>query len=198
MHRSPRPSAEAYERHLVRHAGAGAPDWVVSPGLGQVEAVRDRQAGMIPGEREGHGDLAVVLLAELATVLPRDADRMGALLRHAGVVDHPTFDGPMLRQDRQHASAHGCQHGVIAPARLGYEVVQRLMSRLHPAGRHPGGYGLDALALARQQQAGAVGPERRHPVSVPQGASQCLDIESKPCFAAVGVCQRAHNPLPRT
>lgn len=47
----------------VRDAGGSLPGRV-GPGLGQIEAMGDRQAGVIGRLREGDGDLAVVLLAE--------------------------------------------------------------------------------------------------------------------------------------
>ena len=56
---------------------------------------------MVIGERQRYGDLAIVLLAELATVLASDADRMLALFRKAGVVDDPRFDRPVALDRRQ-------------------------------------------------------------------------------------------------
>ncbi len=47
------------------------------------------------GDRQRHRDLAIVLLAELAAILPRHADRMPALLGKAGVVDDPGLDRPV-------------------------------------------------------------------------------------------------------
>jgi hypothetical protein len=40
---------------------------------------------MVVGDRQADGDLAVLLLAELAAILPRDADGVLALLGKAGV-----------------------------------------------------------------------------------------------------------------
>lgn len=51
---------------------------------------------MLVGDREADGDLAVVLLVELAAVLPCDADGMPALLGEASVVDDPGLDRPVL------------------------------------------------------------------------------------------------------
>ena len=58
----------------------------------QIQAIGDRQAGVIVGDRQADRNLAVVLLAELTAVLPRHADRVVALLRNAGVVDDPGAD----------------------------------------------------------------------------------------------------------
>src|SRR3954453_6483673 len=46
--------------------------------------------------------------------------------------------------------------------------MQGLVGRLHPGRRDPGSHRLDALALARQQQPGAVGPPRRGPARMAQ------------------------------
>ncbi|CCM80328.1 hypothetical protein BN77_p260015 [Rhizobium mesoamericanum STM3625] len=51
------------------------------------------------------GDLAVVLLAELAAILPRDPDRMLALPGKASVIDNPRFNRPMPLDQRQHQIA---------------------------------------------------------------------------------------------
>src|SRR3954454_13456126 len=50
---------------IARRAGSAA------QGLGQVEPVGDRQRGGLGRDREGHRDLAVVPLPELAAVLAR-------------------------------------------------------------------------------------------------------------------------------
>jgi hypothetical protein len=69
------------ECHLFRNTGVRSPCSLVCPGLRQIEAVRDRQAGMIARERQRDGNLAIVLFAELAAILPGDTDRVNALLR---------------------------------------------------------------------------------------------------------------------
>ena len=122
----------------------------------QIQTIGDRQAGVIVGDRQADRDLAVVLLAELATVLPRHADRMRALLGNAGVVDDQRADRAVPLDDRQHAGAHRGEHRVIRPVGLGYEVMQRLMRRLHPPRLHPRRHRLDALAIAGQQQSRTV------------------------------------------
>ena len=59
------------------------------------------------------------------------------------------------------------------------------MGSLDPSGLNPGGYRLDALALARQQQAGAVAPGRRNAVGMAESRAQRLDIALKPRFTVV-------------
>ena len=57
---------------------SGGPDR--RPVFRQVEAIGDREARAGVRERQGHCDLAVVLVAELSRVLPSDAHRVLALL----------------------------------------------------------------------------------------------------------------------
>jgi len=42
---------------------------------------------VIVRSRQADRDLAVILLAKLPAILPRDANRVAAFLRHAGIVD---------------------------------------------------------------------------------------------------------------
>ena len=60
--------------------------------------------------------------------------------------------------------------------------MQRLMRRLHATGRNPRRHRLDALALPRQQQPGAIGLQRRLPIGVTERRRQGLDISRKPRF----------------
>ena len=54
------------------------------------------------GDRQGHGDLAIVLLAKLAAILPRNPDRMSPLLGEARVIDDPSFNRPVALYGRQY------------------------------------------------------------------------------------------------
>jgi hypothetical protein len=74
------------------------------------------------GQRERHGHLAVVRLAALAAILARDADRVGALLGIAGVVDDPGLDRSHALDARQDDIARLGEHGLIGPGRVGEEV----------------------------------------------------------------------------
>ena len=65
---------------VLGHAGLAPPHRIVSPVLGKIEPVGDRQAGRMMGDRQRNGHLAIVLLAELPAILPRHSDRMGSLL----------------------------------------------------------------------------------------------------------------------
>src|SRR5882757_7524727 len=71
------------------------------PFLRQVQPIGHRQARMLIGKRQRYGDLAVVLLAKLTAILPRNTDRMPALLWQASIVDNPRFDRAVTLDLRQ-------------------------------------------------------------------------------------------------
>ena len=73
--------------------------------------------------------LTVVLLAQLATILPCDADRMAAFFREPGVVEDPGLDGAVRRNAGQCDLAYFGQHGLIGPRRLAQKMQQRLVFR---------------------------------------------------------------------
>jgi hypothetical protein len=64
---------------------------------------------MVVGHRQAHRHLTVVLLAELAAVLPRHPNRVLALLRETGVVDDPVPHRPVPLKRRQDLVPHGTQ-----------------------------------------------------------------------------------------
>jgi len=172
------------EDDTLRHARLPAPRRIGGPVLGQIKAVGDRQAGRVVGHRQGYGDLAIILLAQLAGVLAGNPDRVPALLGKARVVDDPGLDRPAALERRQGQPAHLREHRLVRPGGLTHEVQKRLVlggnARWSGDGRHR----LHALALGRHEQPGAVVAERRGPISVADDAHQRLDERGKPCFAA--------------
>ena len=82
----------------------------------------------------------------------------------------------MLLDGGQHAGADHGEHRRVGPIGLGDEVVQRFMGGLDPSGLDPSRHRLDALALAGQQQARAVAPNRGEAVSMAEGCAKRLDI----------------------
>ena len=81
--------------------------------------------------------------------------------------------------DRQHTGSHGRQYRIVRPVGLCHEVMQRLMRRPHAPWLHASRHRFDTLTIAGQQQAGAIGLERRRAIGMPQHRRQCLDIGSK-------------------
>jgi hypothetical protein len=59
------------------------------------------------------------------------------------------------------------------------------MRRLDPAGLDPGCHRLDALAVAWQQQAGAVAPSWGDAVGMAERRTKRIDIGCKPRFTVV-------------
>jgi hypothetical protein len=137
------------------------------------------------GNRQRDRDLTIVLLAELAAVLARHADRMPALLGKPRIVDDPRRDRSVPLNRRQHQVTHFPQHPLIRPRRVADKVQQRLMLRRHPSRRRHRRHRLDALPLPRQQKPKAVIPQRRRPVGVTERPHQTLDIRPETRFTFV-------------
>jgi hypothetical protein len=124
-----------------------------APVLGQEQPPADAHRHLAPGERQRDQRLAVGPLAELAAVLALHAHRAPALLHQSRVVhdqrrvrpaDEPVGGPDQLVLERGRG-----------PGRGRHEVVQLLEVAGGDARRHR----LDALALARQDQ--ALGVDRR-------------------------------------
>ena len=177
-----------------RHPGPGLARSIGRPFQRQIQPVGDRQAGRVVGNRQGDRHLAIVLLAELAAILPRYPDRMPALLRKPGVVDDPRLDRPVAFKCRQHQFAHPGQNPLVRPRRVADEMQQRLVLRRHPGGRRQRRHRLDALALSRHQQPEAVIPQRRRPVSMADHLNKPLDINRKARFTPISSQVVHHNP----
>jgi hypothetical protein len=103
----------------------------------------------------------------------------------------------VLLERRQRVAAHRREQGRVVPGRLGDKMVQRLVRRADPERLNPRCHRLDALALARQQEAGGVGAQRLAPVGVAEHRAQELDIAPKTIIPA---CHRppARYHRPRT
>ena len=82
------------EADVFRNANSLPARGIVGPVLRQKETIGDWKARCVVCDRQRDGDLTVVLLAELAGILARHADRMPAFLWKAGVVDDPGLDLP--------------------------------------------------------------------------------------------------------
>ena len=106
------------------------------------------------------------------------------MLGEAGVIDNPVQHRPVPLDRRQHLRPHRGQDRCIVPRRLGHHVVQRLMFGLHMGGVEPRCHRLDALALAGQQQAGAIGARRGRAAGMPQHSGNRIQISRQPRFAA--------------
>ncbi len=104
--------------------------------------------------------MAVFLFAQLAAVLPRDADGVFALFGDAGIVDDPGGQRLLFLDQRQGPASQLSQQGLVAPGRVGDQMVQRLVDAADVVGHQKGRHGLDAFAFERQQQAIAIALQR--------------------------------------
>src|ERR1700688_916961 len=140
---------------------------------------------MFVGNRQRHRDLAVVLLAKLTAILPRNTDRMPSLLWQSGIVDNPRFDRAVTLDLRQNHLAHLGQNTLVGPAPFTNKMQKRLMLGGYPRrGRH-GCDRLDALAPTSQHQPGTIIAKLLFAVLVPDHARKPLDICRKPRFTAL-------------
>ena len=87
---------------------------------------------MMVRDRQRNGDLAIVLLAELTAILPRDPNGVLAFLRKARVIDDPGFDRAVLFEDGKRQVSNLQQNSRIGPRRVANEMQKRLMLRRHP------------------------------------------------------------------
>src|SRR5688572_25072835 len=81
-------------------------------------------------------------------------------------------------------SADCLQQSGIAPHGLGNEVMQRLMLGLNAFGIKARRHRLDALAVAVEQQAEAIGPERRLAVGMTQSTGKFIQIRVQTLLSA--------------
>jgi hypothetical protein len=140
---------------------------------------------MAIGDRQRYRGLAIVLLAELAAILPRHPHRMPTLLRKAGIIDNPGLDRAVPLQRWQHQLAHLGQDLLVRPGRLADKMQQRLMLRRRPLGSRDRRQRLDALALARHQQAHTIVPKRCRTIGMTDHARKLANVLRKPLLALV-------------
>jgi hypothetical protein len=156
MHGRTRPT-HLFERNLwlglkadfLRHACLTSTGAVLRPIFRQIQLIGYWQARLMIGDRQRHRHLAIVLLAELAAVLPRHANRVAPLLGQARVVDDPRLDRPMPFHRRQYQFAHFGQNCRVRPRRFADEMQQRLMLRSNACRRRHRRHRFHTLALAR-------------------------------------------------
>ena len=96
---------------------------------------------------------------------------------------------------RQNLGPHEREESRVRPGGLGDDMVERLMDGLNPSGFEPGCHRFDALALARQDQPGAVSPQGRHTISMTQSLRQMFNIGGKAPLARRHMAQVIHLSL---
>jgi hypothetical protein len=145
--------------------------------------------------RQAHCNLAVVLLAQLAAILPRHANRMAALLGKAGVIDDPCLDRFLPGDRWQHMLTHTAQHRLIRPRRLRHKVQQRLVLRRGSLRRSHRRQRFDTLAALSRKQTDTVVREWPYAVSVSQHGCQTCRVLLETRLRA-GSIVKIHPTLP--
>src|SRR3954467_11066353 len=92
-----------------------------------------------------HGHLAIRGFAQRARVLTRDADRMLAFFREAGVIDDPSHG---VRDRTVDTFRHPLPEGLPSPRTLANKLLQVLLVAI----RHSLGHGADAFPFAFMRQ----------------------------------------------
>ena len=172
----------------LRYLGLLSSRLILGPILGQIKLIRDRQAGIVIGQRQRHRNLTVVLLAELAAILPGHPDRVPPLLGKARVVDDPGRDRPAALDRRQHQLAYFGQHRRVRPRRVADKMKQRLMLRGNLCRCRHRRHRLDALAFNRHQQPQTVIMHRLLSIGMTQHDTERLDIGRKTRFTPLTRC----------
>lgn len=120
------------KRDLLRHFRLAPPLGVLGPLLRQIQPIPHRQAVAFVGHRDAHGDLAIVLLAQLTAVLPRHAHRVPSLPGKPGFIDQYRFGRPRACDyPLPHIITHSPEQCRVRPRRVSDKMVQTLMLRAH-------------------------------------------------------------------
>ena len=151
--------------NVPRNTGLLTPRPIVDPFLGQVKLmVQQRLAGWHGGNQK-HTNLAVLGLAQMATVLPLDAHAVRAALLETRFIDHAhdPQQGPSGRGQQlfRHMSLKLILHVLGIPGRLGQKSLQgeHLLGRGSSSCRRRGEVQrdrFDTLAALRLQQPGDI------------------------------------------
>src|SRR5206468_7638334 len=128
------------------------------------------------GQRHRDRDLAIVLLAEHATVLTRHPDRVPPLLGNPGVVHDPGRHCAVTLHLLQYVVTRYPQDRLVIPRSIGNEVMQRLMAGPHVPRVDTGRHRLNALSLPRQTEAHQIRTQRLAPIRVPEHRSDALQV----------------------
>ena len=201
--RSPLASARRSTARAVRHFGRSATDSgtpgrgsalrVGGPGLGQVRLGVEGHDLRRRGERERHRDPAARHLAERPGVLPGHADGVRALLGEPGVVDDEVA---LAAEPAGDPGVQGVEEFPLVPGALVEELLQRLPVVLVARfdGPEARGHGLDALAVAVEQEAAEVGVAPPPPAGVAQGPGHVVR-ERRQILPQLGQRSCVHPPI---
>ena len=123
---------------------------ILTPHLRQIQAPRDGQTCTPGAYRQTDCRLAVILLADLAAVLPSDTYGMFTLLGETRIVHNPRHHRAEFLHGGQYLPPHLCQHLFVIPGRVRHKVMQRLVHATNVIRSQTRGHRLDTFALSRQ------------------------------------------------
>jgi hypothetical protein len=176
--------------HLGHARGCASPG-IRTPVLRQEQPQADTDRHLGPGQGERDQRLTVRPLPKLTTVLPLHPDRVPTLLHQGRVVHHQHRVRPA------HQPVGGPHQLLLQRSRRPGRGGDEMMQLLGVSRRYPGRHGLDALALARQDQALEV---EWCPVSLrlaPQPRQERLEPALEFTLPAVRRPPLHHAPPPR-
>jgi len=101
---------------------------------------------------------------------------MRSFLRKAGIVHDPSRHRSVPGHRPENMLPRAFQNRFVAPRRIRYQMVQGLVRPPDIIGSQALGHRLDALALTRQQQSGAVSLHRRVAIHMPRGFRQAICV----------------------
>lgn len=168
------------KRSLVGNSRLAPPFFIAGPHFRKIQAKRNRHAGVFSRRRKAYRNPAVILLANLSTVLPCDANRVLSLLRKTGIVNYPGNDRTFSQHGRQNRIQRAVQQRFIVPGSFGDQMMQGLMHTPHMIRIESRRHRLYALAFARQKQTRAVRLERNNPVRVSGRLRQAVEVCDEP------------------
>jgi hypothetical protein len=168
---------------LARHASLLPTRPIIGPSLRQIEIESNWQRSQLMRNSERDGDLAIIRLAQLATVLPLDPDRMLTAFWKPSVVNNPAFDLAQMKQGWQCVLTNHAQERTVIPGCDCDEVMQRLMFGAGVTGINPRCDRLNAFSPAMQEQPRKIIAKRRDAISVIKLSAQQRKIVFKPLFA---------------
>jgi hypothetical protein len=134
------------------------------------------------GHRHTYRYLAVVLLAQLAAILPGYTDRVMAFLGETRVIDDPGLDWLVSGDRWQHSLTYAGQHRLIRPRCLRHKMQQRLVLRRGSLRRSHRCQWFDALAALGRQQPDTIVLKWSDPVGMAQHRCQVCRIGAEPRF----------------
>jgi hypothetical protein len=172
--------------HGGRHSGGPSSLPVPRPAFWEIQLVSGRHTHGLIGQRDGHRDLTIRLLAQGAAILMGDAHRVLALLGEGRVIHEPRRHRTMALHLPQDKITGDAKHLRILPGSVGDQVMHRLVPSPYVPRIDARRHGFNTLPIAGQTQPSKVGAQRLVSIRVPEGARQLAKVLAEPPFPGIG------------